>query len=352
LQPLLLVIAAPTLDAAGEVAGVLYGERRKEGPPLALTGGKLEALLVELLACGVATGLARQEQERARLKVQVQFEQFFTPQLAQKLRQEPDLLKGRAAEVTLLFCDVRSFSGFSEKLGPAGTVEWIGSVMGELSRCVVAEDGVLVDYIGDELLAMWGAPQPQADQAMRAVRAARAMVEALAGLNQRWQPALGTPMGLGIGLNTGVAQVGNTGSQYKFKYGPLGDTVNVASRVQGLTKYLHRPLLVTAATRERLDGRQFIARRVVKTRLVNIKREVDLHEVEGASTEERRAFFQAAEAVLDELEAGHFVEAARGVGALLRDPPGDGPLLLTLARAANMLVQGGPWDPVWTPPGK
>jgi len=198
---------------------------------------------------------------------------------------------------------------------------------------------------------MWGAPAAQPDQAVRAVRAAVAMVNTLSGLNQQWEKLLGASMDLGIGLNTGVAPVGNTGSEFKFKYGPLGDPVNVASRVQGLTKYLKSRLLVTADTRQKL-GPEFIARRVVKTRLVNIPGEFDLFEVELAGNAERRVFFLESEAALNHLEAGRFIEAARSVGALVRDHPGDGPLLLVLARAANMLVQDGPWDPVWVPPGK
>ena len=81
---------------------------------------ELEARLVELLASGVAAGLARLEQEQAALAARVQFEQFFTPELARQLALQPDLLKGRDTEVTLLFCDIRGFSRISERLGPAG----------------------------------------------------------------------------------------------------------------------------------------------------------------------------------------------------------------------------------------
>jgi adenylate cyclase len=346
------VVAAPLLHPDGRVIGALYGERSWEGEKLPRPVGKLEAMLVELLACGVATGLARQEQERAALAAHVRFEQFFTPELARHLAQEPDLLEGREAEVTLLFCDIRGFSRVSERLGPAGTVRWVGAVMDELSRHVLAQAGVLVDYIGDELMAMWGAPQAQADHAERAARAALAIRAALPELNARWAETLGEPMGLGIGLNTGPARVGNTGSQYKFKYGPLGSTVNLASRVQGVTKYVRCGLLVTAATRARL-GTAFIARRVCRLRVVNIAEPVDLYEVEAAGGEERERFFRASEAALEALEGREFGRAALEAGALLNGHPGDGPLRLTLARAAQMLVnEEAPFDPVWVPPGK
>ena len=148
-------MASPLLDGGGNVIGALYGERRRDNPDRAPDNGKLEAILVELLACAVSTGLAREKQQQAALKISVLFEQFFTRELAHYLQQEPNLLEGRDAVVTLLFCDVRRFSSHSERLGPAGTVRWIGDVMGELSDRILAEEGVLVDYIGDELLAMW-----------------------------------------------------------------------------------------------------------------------------------------------------------------------------------------------------
>ena len=345
------VVAAPLLDGQGKVIGALYGEHRRDAAA-APAGGKLEAMLVDVLASGVATGLARQEQERTALEARVQFEQFFTRELAEQLARDKSLLKGADRPVTLLFCDVRSFSGFSEKLGPERTMDWIGDVMGALSECVLREEGVLVDYIGDEMMAMWGAPREQPDQAERATRAGLAMLAVLPELNRRWLSVLEQEMQVGIGINTGVARVGNTGSRFKFKYGPLGNTVNLASRVQGLTKYLGCRLLVTRATHEQL-GDAFIARRAVKTRVVNIKEPVDLYEVDAVSSEERRAFFRESEAALDALEAGAFADAARRSGVLLPDYPGDGPLLLVLSRASTALVnRGAGFDPVWEPPGK
>src|SRR5262249_46112855 len=160
--------------------------------------------------------------------------------------------------VTVLFCDVRGFSRFSERLGPQKTIAWMNEVMNALSQCILDHEGVLVDYIGDELMAMWGAPVPQDDQRRQAARAALAMIAALPVLNEKGARVLAEPMNVGVGINTGPAQVGNTGSSFKFKYGPLGNTVNLASRVQGLTKYLNSRLLVTAATRERI-GDDFIS---------------------------------------------------------------------------------------------
>jgi len=346
------VVAAPLLDRNDQVVGVLYGERRAGAARAAGADSRVAVLLVNLLACGVATGLARLEQEQAALKATTLFEQFFTRDLARHLAADPGLLEGREADVTLLFADVRDFSRHSEKLGAADTFRWINDVMDELSGCVRHEGGVLADYLGDELMALWGAPEAQPDQAARAVRAAAAMREALPALNQRWEAALGEPLRLGIGLHSGVAHVGNTGSRYKFKYGPLGNTVNLASRVQGLTKYLRCGVLVTAATHAHL-GEEFVGRRVVRARVVNIEQPVDLYEVERAGAAQRRTFLAESQAALEALEQGDFAAAAGQAGALLRAHPGDGPLLLTLKRATDALLEAAAaFDPVWTPPGK
>jgi adenylate cyclase len=354
-EELQTVLVSPLLDAQNQVVGALYGERKREGDAAAV--GEVEATLVDVLACGVATGLAREEQEKAALEARNRFEQFFTPELARRLEADRSLLKGRQADVTVLFCDVRGFSRASAELGAEGTARWMNDVMEQLSVCVRQEAGVLVDYIGDELMAMWGAPVEQPDQAERAARAALAMLECIPSLNDRWGDQLHRvgPMAVGIGVHTGEAFVGNTGSTIKFKYGPLGDTVNKASRVQGLTKYLRCALLVTRDTRAKL-GAKFIARRVVHSRVVNIPQTFDVFEVdsaEAAGAEDRRAFFGESEGALGMLEAEQFPEAARRAGQLLQEHRGDGPSLLTLSRATQMLVTPDtPFSKVWEPTGK
>jgi adenylate cyclase len=347
------VVAAPILDPHGEVIGALYGDRRQRGgpwgaPPIT----ELQALLVELLASGVAAGLARLEQERAALAARVRFEQFFTPELAHQLDEDPDLLQGRDADVTVLFCDIWGFSRLSDHVGPARTVEWVADVLGVLSDCVLAERGVLVEYIGDELMAMWGAPVALPDHARRGCRAALAMLERLRDLNERWQPVLEEPMDLGIGINSGPARVGKIGSERKFKYGPLGTTVNLASRVQGATRYLKARVLVTRSTREQLDA-GFAARRLCRARVVNIPDPVDLYELGPAPATDWEELGRDYSMALDRFEKRSFRTAIRILGNILNEHPEDGPSLVLMARALAFLMPKPPeFDPVWELPGK
>lgn len=353
LVAVLSVVAAPILNGDEVVIGVLYGERgRAVGQP-APPVTKLEALLIEMLACGIASGMARQRHQETAIKAQTRFEQFFTPEVARRVVEDPSLLEGRELEVTLLFVDIRGFSRISERLGPASTMRWVNDVMEEFSRHVLDERGVLVDYVGDELIAMWGAPQAEPHHADRAVRAALAIHASLDELNRRWLTVVGEPLKIGIGVNTGLAQVGNTGSSIKFKYGPLGNTVNLASRVQSLTKQLNQTLIATEATQTQLSD-DFIARRICRARVVNIKEPVNLYEVALHGDEARRTFFRKSEEALDLLEAGEFALAAGRAGELLSEHRGDGPLQLILSRAANRLLMppGERFDPIWEPAGK
>jgi adenylate cyclase len=303
--------------------------------------------LVELIASGVAAGLARIEQERAAVAARVQFEQFFTTELAQQLEKDPRILEGKEAEVTILFCDIRGFSRISEKLGPERTVAWVRDVMGALSDCVIAHQGVLVDYIGDELMAMWGAPVEHADHAALACRAALDMLALLPSLNLRWGESLGEAMGLGIGINSGVARVGNTGTHRKFKYTPLGNAVNLANRVQGVTKQVRSPLLITGATADALDE-SFARRQLCRVRVVNISEAVDLYELTAAADFTWQILKTQYEEALHAFENREFLVAARILGNLLESYPNDGPTLVLLSRAVAALANDDDdFSPVW-----
>jgi adenylate cyclase len=333
------VVAAPILNRRGEVIGALYGERRfmidaEVQEPIT----PLEAMLVEVLASGVAAGLARLDQERAALRTRLQMEQFFTPRLAAKLEDHPELLVGRDTYVSVLFCDIRGFSRIAERLGPAKTVSLMSDVMSVLTQCVLDRDGVVVDYVGDEIMGMWGAPDHQPDHAARACRAALAMFEQLPALNDRWQPILNEPLQIGVGINSGVAQVGNVGSRMKFKYGALGNIVNLGSRVQGATKHLKTPLLITDATRAWLDDR-FATRRLCSIRVVNIAEPTTLFELVQDNKPGWGKLKEGYESALEEFSRGEFRESSRILGTLVPDYPNDGPTQILLSRAAKCQVE-------------
>ncbi|MCS6851999.1 MAG: adenylate/guanylate cyclase domain-containing response regulator [Gemmataceae bacterium] len=283
---------------------------------------------------------------------QRELEQFFPPKVARQMLHRPELLEqGRDAEISVLFADVRGFSRISEDLGPAKTVQWLRAVMEVLSDVVLRHQGVLVDIIGDELMAMWGAPEEQPDHADLACQAALDMLDQLPALNRDWQPIIGEPISLGIGINSGPARVGNTGTRRRLKYGALGDTVNLASRVQGATKYLMARLLITDDTRRRLR-QKFHVGRVANVQAVNIDRPITLYEVHArtdrASVAVRRLYARA----LRLYENRRFKEAAEVLGSLLTQYGAQGPAVWLMSRTMDCLAQPGKWRKLWDLPGK
>ena len=330
------LVAAPILSAGGEVIGAMYGDKRMTGKGAARDISEVETMFVELLASGIAAGLARLQKEKEALKARIRLEQFFPANLVEKLENDQEFLKGRESEVTVLFCDIRRFSEIAERVGPEITVQFINHVMEELSSCVQANQGVLVDYIGDELIAMWGAPDSQPEHATMATQAALEMLAKVTELGNQWNSIIGQEFEIAIGVNSGIAQVGNIGSKLRFKYGPLGNTVNVASRVQGATKAVQVPLLVTLETAQNLDV-SIGYRKIGQVKLINVSQPVTVCEVSGSENETWRRLKTNYERGLQLFEAESYEEACDALSTILKEFPDDAPTKNLLARALDQV---------------
>jgi adenylate cyclase len=344
------LVASPVFGSDGsEVVGAVYGVRFVQASGVTLDIRPLEAQLVQVLAAAVGAGLARRESELAAARRHVQFEQFFTPELARELDRDPSLLEGHERELTILVSDIRGFSRIAEKLGPRETCLLMNDVLERLTFQIHEQGGVVVDYVGDGIMAMWNAPVAQADHVARACRAALAMQAELPGLNEKWRKQINGTLGLGIGINTGTALVGNTGCPRKFKYGPLGHTVNLASRVEGATKQLCVPILITGSTYAQL-GNAFATRRLCRVRVVGIDGPVDLYELHAAEIEPdwqfRRDLYESALALY---ETSRWTDACRTLYPMLAGQDGryDLPTLTLIGRAIECLKSNPPqFDPV------
>jgi adenylate cyclase len=252
----LALAAVLSVGLGSRVAGVMSGALARVGDALRRVE-QLDYVHVE----GVNTGDELEELARGfnrmvdglkeRDKLRTTFGKYMTQTVMEHLLAGKVALGGESLEVTILFTDIRGFTTISEKMDPQQLVGLLNEYFTEMVGIVMQEDGVVDKYIGDAIMAVFGAPVPKPGDAANAVRAAVRMRRALVTLNQRLE-ARGMPtLRTGIGIHTGVVIAGNIGSEKRMEYTVIGDAVNLASRLESSTKELGVNVLVSEDTYER-----------------------------------------------------------------------------------------------------
>ena len=177
-------------------------------------------------------------EERQRLFVKRAFQQYVSESVVKNILADPSLLRfgGERKELTVLFSDVRGFTTYSERHGAEQVVEILGEYLSKMVDVVFVHEGTLDKFVGDAVMAVFGAPVPQRDHALRACRTAVDMMASLRELQAKWAREDKEPFRIGIGVNTGEVIVGNLGSVQRFDYTVIGDPVNLAARLESLNK--------------------------------------------------------------------------------------------------------------------
>jgi adenylate cyclase len=196
--------------------------------------------------------------DRERRDVRRAFGHYLSPSLLYRIEHTPDALRlgGDDRELTVMFVDVRNFTQISEELSPTAVVKFLNTLLDALSHHVIANEGTLDKFIGDSIMAFWNAPIDVSDHASKAVKAALGMRETLQRLNEGDAFGFGPDrqVGIGIGIHTGIACVGNMGAETRFNYSAVGDAVNIAARIESTCKDINFDILISDSTAIALPG--------------------------------------------------------------------------------------------------
>jgi adenylate cyclase len=290
-------------------------------------------------------------EEQEKRKVRGRFQQYVPPEVIRRLLDDPERVKPRKSEITILFSDIRGFTSISESLDAQELADLLNGYLTEMTRIVFRYQGTLDKYIGDAVMGFWGAPYEEPDHATRACNAALSMLARLGELQKDWQ-AQGQPvLDIGIGLNTGVASVGNMGSSMRLAYTAMGDAVNLASRMEGLNKEYGTRIIISESTQKELQSTRALVRELDLIRVKGKLQPVTIYEVLDAE-----ALGDAGKELLDVFARGladykkrDWREAGQTFQQILNRWPNDGPARVFLTRCEEYLAEGpeADWDGVY-----
>lgn len=292
-------------------------------------------------------------EEKEKRRVRGELNQFVPPEVVRRLLTNPKLVDPRKTEVTVMFSDIRGFTTISEKIDAQELADFLNLYLSDMSRIVFNRQGTLDKFIGDAVMAFWGAPYEEPGHENNACECALDMMKRVNELQKQWE-AEGKPhLDIGIGLNTGVASVGNMGSKSRKAYTALGDSVNLSSRLEGLNKDYGTHILINESTYRAVKDSQFVFRELDLIRVKGKLQPVTIYELVGRSSEilpetaELLSRFTAARALY---RARKWDLAQQAFQAILETTPTDGPSRTYWKRCQEYLFDEPPlnWDGVFT----
>ena len=338
---------------AGGLAGVLIA-----GSVLAFTEFgiwfnlvyPLTAVALVYLAVEATRSLGVEARSR---RIRKTFASYIPPSVVKQLAEsdEAPRLGGETRTLSILFSDVRDFTRLSEALGAEDTIRLMNTYLAAMTRIVFDSAGTLDKYIGDAVMAFWGAPLSLEDHAERACRAAIAMQSGVAELAADRSDIRGLQgLRVGVGINTAPVVVGNLGSDLRFDYTLIGDGVNLCSRLEGLTKVYGVGILAAGDLVDRLPA-SFLTRHVDEIRVKGREGAARIYEVLGERAAEpgEEAWLQAHAEGLDHYRAGRWGEAQEALAQAIAERGEDGPSAALLTRMKDLGgVPPESWRGIWS----
>jgi len=287
---------------------------------------------------------------RGKRQITGLFGQYVPPELVTEMAQNPEnfSMEGESRELTVLFSDVRGFTTISEGLEPRELSQLMNAFLTPLTEVIYRNRGTIDKYMGDCIMAFWGAPVHEPAHAQHAVRAALGMVEALKGLQAEFRARNWPEINIGVGLNTGRMSVGNMGSSIRLAYTVMGDAVNLASRLEGITKEYGVQIIVGDETRGSVPD--LICRELDRVRVKGKDIAVAIHEPLGFAGEVDEAILAAArqfDQALAHYRAQRWDEAEAVLRELLATSATSGEKLYRLYLDRVAILRAEPPGPDW-----
>ena len=279
------------------------------------------------------------------------FSSYVSAELVAQILQDPDKLKlgGEKRNVTMLFSDIRGFTSLSERMSPEALVSLLNEYLSPMTQIVMNERGTLDKYIGDAIMAIFGAPLDVPDHPKRACQAALHMIEELKKLYPKWKERGWPHISIGVGINTGEAIVGNMGANVRFDYTAIGDTVNLASRLEGLNKLYGTQIIVSKSTLDEVGSSQFLVRELDLVRVKGKEKPVSIFELIGLSGDgQKEVFIGLFTEALHLYRDRRFQEAREKFAGILKTFPKDNASSLYIERCSEYIDHPPPdtWDGV------
>jgi class 3 adenylate cyclase/HAMP domain-containing protein len=306
--------------------------------------GELEKAYKQIKRYAFDAVLAQKKEQRIR---QI-FQKYVPKDLIDKFFAAPEsMLVGDNRMLSILFSDIRSFTTISESMAPDDLVNSLNRYFSGQVDIIMNRNGIVDKYIGDAIMAFWGAPVKHDDDALQSVLSGLDMIDALANFNAR-QREIGKPeFHIGIGINYGVVTVGNIGSERKMDYTVIGDMVNLASRMEGLTKTYREEILISETIYAEIQGR--LPARLLDTVAVKGKTKgVKIYTIRRALSPEEEKAWAVHHEGMDLYHGRSFDKAAEKFREVLRMLPGDFNAENLLARCRSYAADPPPegWDGV------
>lgn len=288
---------------------------------------------------------------KAKIHARKALSRYLAPTVVDQVLREPEKISlgGEEVQATVMMADLSGFTALTEDLPPTDIIALLEEFFTPATEIITQEGGTLDKYIGDAIMAFWGAPLHVQDHAPRAARSALAVCGCMDELRRRKQDR-GRPFfgGVRVGLHSGRVVVGNVGSSLRHDYTCLGDTVNLTARLESLNKQYGTRILVSGDTR-RLLGGEFLLRHVDTVRVFGRAQALSVHELLGDGRQEAPGWIEPYDQARRDYERGSFHEAALGFEHILKMKPDDGPSRTLLARC-RLFLDSPPrdWDGIFT----